>query len=149
MDKIEWSDAYLIGIESLDYQHKKLFDLVNLFFETAETSKFQNLVGPVLSGLLAYTKSHFVLEEAVMQEAGYPEFATHQAQHQWLRLQVEKASNRLNNNQTIDRAALANFLKEWLTEHIASEDKKIGCYIKRNPLCTTKHVAPLLKGSQQ
>ena len=40
MEKIEWSDAYLIGIERLDYQHKKLFGLVNLFFETMATTKF-------------------------------------------------------------------------------------------------------------
>ena len=30
MDRIEWDTSFSIGIDSIDHQHKKLFELVNL-----------------------------------------------------------------------------------------------------------------------
>jgi hemerythrin len=126
MDKVAWKDSYRIDIERIDRQHKKLFELANLFFEALESTKCQGLVVPVLLGLLSYTKVHFSEEEAVMKEINYPDFAAHQIEHQWLREQVETAMMHLNNNRTIDINAMAMFLKKWLTEHIQVEDKKIG-----------------------
>lgn len=35
----------------------------------------------LLEGLVEYTEVHFAYEERLMQQAGYPEFAAHKAQH--------------------------------------------------------------------
>lgn len=128
MGRIEWKDSYLIGIEHLDYQHKKLFELVNLFFETAETTQCQELVGPVLGGLLTYTKFHFSAEEEEMRELDYPDLASHRSQHRRLRDYVQLQIDRLNANQEIDRESLKDVLKKWLTEHIPIQDAKIGVF---------------------
>ncbi len=132
MGNIEWKESYSIGIEHLDYQHKKLFELVNLFFETAETTKCQELVGPVLLGVLAYTKFHFSAEEEEMRKLDFPELASHRAQHRRLREYIQLQIDRLNANREIDLESLKDFLKQWLTEHIPIDDAKIGVFTKQS-----------------
>lgn len=67
MDRIDWKDSYAISEAELDYQHQKLFELVNLFFETTGMTRCTQLIKPVFRGLITYTQNHFTAEEACMQ----------------------------------------------------------------------------------
>lgn len=42
----------------------------------------------MLNDLIAYTRTHFAAEEKLMQTNGYPDFASHKAQHGQLAKQV-------------------------------------------------------------
>ena len=33
MEKVEWQDAYCIGVEEVDLQHKKLLSIINEFYD--------------------------------------------------------------------------------------------------------------------
>lgn len=131
MDRIEWDTSFSIGIDSIDHQHKKLFELVNLFLEAMEVSKDNQFSQDILQGLMTYLKAHFAAEENEMQEMDYPLLAEHRLQHQQLRQRVEERMERWTAGHLVDLTAVAELLKNWLTQHIRIEDKQIGIWIEQ------------------
>lgn len=132
MEHIEWCESCRIGIDRIDAQHKRLFNLANIFFETLDSPKLADLIEAVLSGLLAYTKSHFADEEAVMEMSGYPQLHEHRRSHRRLTEDVEALNKRLQEGLPIDKNAVMVFLKDWLTRHVMQEDKQIGLWIQQS-----------------
>lgn len=130
MNDIQWQDTFEIGIPIIDKQHKKLFELVNLFFEAINTRHCRSLAEPVLRGLVRYTQSHFKAEEAEMEKIGFPDLQDHRRQHQHLTDKATTAMNAWQDGCAFDRTELAQFLRSWLIDHIQQEDQKIGTYLK-------------------
>jgi hemerythrin len=128
MERLEWDQGLLIGIEKIDAQHRKLFELANLFFESLAMTKGPDLGQSVLRGLVAYVRTHFADEEDAMRRMGYPELAAHLDQHKALTAHVYDLAKRWDDGQPIDTDALCRFLRQWLSEHIGIEDKKIGTF---------------------
>lgn len=128
MENIDWNDSYAIDIEHIDRQHQRLFNLVNLFFETLAMDTTAALIQPVLSGLATYVKTHFRDEEAEMQRLAYPALDEHRQKHQQLTAQVQTLCKQLQDGLPIDKPATAAFLKDWLISHVMQDDKKIGVY---------------------
>ena len=113
--RIDWSDKYSVGIESIDEQHKKLINLIN-----------------TLQTIVDYTKTHFIYEEWLMREYGYPDFEAHKAQHQKM---IDKVNDLLaayeKNPESAMKDAL-DFLKQWLIRHINGTDKQYSKYLLSN-----------------
>ena len=130
MEHIAWNDSYRIGIPHIDRQHQRLFNLVNLFFETLAMEKCAAMIEPVLGGLLTYARTHFREEEAEMQRLGYPALDEHRQKHAAMKRQVEKWIECINAGYQIDYVAVVLFLKEWLTNHVMQDDKAIGLYVQ-------------------
>lgn len=128
MDRIEWDNSFLIGIAVIDRQHQKLFELANLFFEAMDMSKDKQLSRHILQGLMTYVNVHFAAEEDEMRKMDYPRLAEHRAQHQELRQQVEERMAARAAGRPVDMADVADLLKQWLTQHIQVEDRKIGIF---------------------
>lgn len=131
MERIEWNDGYRIGIEHIDRQHQRLFKLVNLFFETLAMEKTDELIQPVLGGLITYTQTHFRDEETEMERLGYPDLDEHRQKHQLLTTQAAALYEQLRKAQPIDKTATAAFLKDWLTDHVLHDDKQIGVFLSQ------------------
>jgi hemerythrin len=81
----------------------------------------------VLSILEQYTALHFRTEEAVMQEAAYPEFESHVMLHRELTRKTKSIGQ--------DAAASRNenvalkFLRDWWLTHINVEDRKYAPFV--------------------
>ena len=78
MGGIKWSKELELGIPEIDEQHKKLIDLINLFYTEPEESK---KVERFLTELEDYINYHFSYEEAFMEKIGFPELPTHRKAH--------------------------------------------------------------------
>lgn len=76
-----------------------------------------------------YIKEHFANEEALMQRHSYPGYLDHKVKHTALTNQVLEYANRLKEGKTTAAVELIEFLKNWLTAHIKSIDKKYGPYL--------------------
>jgi hemerythrin len=80
--------------------------------------------------LTEYADDHFILEEAYMEAANYPDAPSHIKAHDTFR-------NRLNNmvaeqagyEDEAVRELLSLFLREWLTRHVMGVDKELEKYI--------------------
>ena len=127
--RVDWRDEYSVGIESIDRQHKKLINLINMLQTTVDYSTGEEFERECLAAVVEYTKTHFVYEEGLMSKYGYPEFEAHKAQHQ-------KMIDKVNDLQAAyeDRPEKAmkdalDFLKQWLIRHINGTDKQYSDFL--------------------
>lgn len=129
MALLTWSDRLSVGIREMDQQHKRLVELTNQLYDAMGVGKGDNVKSVVLNDLLTYTKVHFAAEERLMQKHAYPHFAGHKRLHDELSGQVFQLKERLQTGQMVASVTLANFLRDWLQNHITQEDRKYGQFI--------------------
>jgi hemerythrin-like metal-binding protein len=126
---LEWSEKMSVGDARIDGQHRTLVDLVNKLYEAMSGGKGDDVIGPTMTSLITYTKNHFAHEERFMQQIGYPQLEAHRQLHQNLTVKVQDMQSRIADGQRFSPVALAGFLKDWLTSHILSEDKKYTAFM--------------------
>ena len=127
--RIDWKDEYSVGIESIDEQHKKLIDLINTLQTIVDYSTGKEFEQECLAAVVDYTKTHFVYEEGLMSQYGYPDFEAHKAQHQKM---IDKVNDLLAAYEKDPESAMNDaleFLKQWLIRHINGTDKQYSEYL--------------------
>ena len=129
MALFEWGPRFMLGIQSIDDQHKKLVDYVNQLHDGMLQGKGNDLLGPVLDGLVGYTVNHFKYEEELFAKTGYAESAPHKVEHEKLVAQVADFHGKFKSGSATISVEIMNFLKTWLTQHILSSDKKYSSHL--------------------
>ncbi|UCC31090.1 MAG: hemerythrin domain-containing protein, partial [Phycisphaerales bacterium] len=99
MPFIEWKDAYNIGVERLDEDHRHLVDLVNELHAGITRNRDRGSFGGVvdelqtllhvLDELIDYAIDHCALEEECMLEHAYPGYADMRRAHGQLMSMVQ------------------------------------------------------------
>jgi hemerythrin len=134
--ELTWSDDYSVGVEEIDDQHKMLFELLNRLFLAAVKREDQQLTIEVLNSLLDYTKTHFGLEERLLEESGYQGLPGHREDH--LRF-IDKVNGIAQKFHVEDRSVtfeLINFLRNWLQNHIRQSDMEYAAHLARTGFAT-------------
>lgn len=80
---------------------------------------------------MAYTRTHFGHEEALMVAAGYPGVDAHRALHATLLAQATDMAMRIEFGDESGLLELAGFLNRWLIEHIQGQDCRFGAFAAR------------------
>jgi hemerythrin-like metal-binding protein len=127
--RVDWKDEYSVGIESIDQQHKKLINLINMLQTSVDYSTGEAFEQECLAAVVDYTKIHFVYEEGLMSKYGYPDFEAHKAQHQKM---IDKVEELLAEYEKDPESAMKNaldFLKQWLIKHINGTDKQYSEFL--------------------
>ncbi len=130
MAKLNWDEQYLVGINFMDDQHKKLIQLMVDLWDSIENGKGRSVISPVLQNLLDYTRTHFVEEERSMIEHRYPEYDSHKTDHDRFVDEVMNAAKDYVEKRAVPTQKILHFLAHWLIEHIMVYDKKLGLYLK-------------------
>lgn len=126
---IEWKDDYNIGVDAIDDQHRKLFEIAGramaLLKNEMLTDKFDKIV-EILEELKEYTVYHFRTEEEYMQSIKYKRFLSQKAAHDEFIQRLEKIDlEHLDDQQDEYLMDILNGLVEWISEHILGQDKLI------------------------
>jgi hemerythrin-like metal-binding protein len=122
---ILWRDSMKVGDPELDAEHKKFIALLNLIERGLE----QDDVSPaneIYEELLVYVEEHLPAEEAYMERVGYPGLEDHKRLHEdfaynfyvmlgRFRASFDDAERRTH------VVKLAEFVREWLIDHILKE----------------------------
>jgi hemerythrin len=124
-----WNKEYSVDVQSIDKQHKKLFDMINELHDAMVAGKGSLLAPGIVKRLAAYTREHFTSEEGLMKLASYPDFASHKAEHDKLNDEVAKMVKSLADETVVLTMDLQEFLRSWLMTHIAQRDKKYSLYL--------------------
>ena len=121
---IKWNKSYSVGIEEIDKQHKKFFEIINklYYLDDDDNNKFKKIV----EELYDYTIYHFKSEEEYLQKAGYPHLKEHQNVHQNF---VKKIKELKELDKIPDDIDLFEFASEWLIDHILNTDQKYAFWI--------------------
>lgn len=119
---MEWRPEYSVGIETIDDQHRVLLGLLNQLHEALQNGRAEVEIHEVLDALTDYTRTHFLVEEAIMEVVAYSQFEEHKAQHRKLLQQVRDFRGRVRRREAGTAEELLEFLKQWLIQHILKED---------------------------
>jgi len=129
MALIQWNDDYSVKVRQFDDQHKKLIGIVNQLHDAMKAGKGCQVVGDILTSLVAYTQAHFADEERLMQHHGYPGFVSHKKAHTQLVDQVRNFQRQAETDKNVITLGVMVFLKDWLVQHIQGEDVKYGPFM--------------------
>lgn len=128
----EMKDEYLTGIEQIDNEHRRLFEIAEETWQLKNDEfipdKYDQ-IRALFEELKEYTQMHFAHEEAYMESIGYKKLFTQKVQHQafmqWLDEQELDGVNDEYENQDQVISDILNYLTDWLVHHILDTDKQI------------------------
>lgn len=114
---IEWKAEYEIGIQSADYEHRKLVELVNELHDQALNATSPEAAAEALSKIVSHFTAHFSVEEAAMRETGYPGFEGHRRDHEVLVENINARLDGLARGEAMTKE-LAEDIELWLVQHL-------------------------------
>jgi len=125
---MQWNINFATGIKSIDEEHHEIVKMITKLQDSLDDGLVTHQLGMVLKDLVNYTKYHFSSEENFMSQIHFPGLEIHIKFHKELTENIIKILLNLKEGKTITSIDLIEFLKNWLTNHIINEDKKIGIY---------------------
>jgi len=131
MAQFSWTDELYTGSNLIDGDHRKLIDLVDAFFEAMEGGQGNGRMCKAMGDLVAYTGEHFGREEAEMERIQYVAALAHRGEHAKLLRQLAGLKEMLDAGGKINIPAVADFLDQWLRNHILTADMKLAAALKK------------------
>jgi len=131
-----WDKELELGNDLIDTQHRMLYLLAQKLDITIKSKETQHTVQRVVLEVKKYIEFHFVSEENLMLEIGYPEIEQHMLIHSELLRELDVALIQINKHST-QPADLLSYLGKWLHAHVLHDDLKIAEhleYSKQRPI---------------
>ncbi|MBF0625544.1 MAG: hemerythrin family protein [Magnetococcales bacterium] len=91
--------------------------------------QWQDLDG-LIARLADYTQSHFMAEESLMKQYGYPDLEPHRLEHQELVAQLLAFQQRIQDRSPAPAGKMRRWLLEWLLHHVNRLDAAYGVFFK-------------------
>jgi hemerythrin len=130
MAQFFWTDDLCTGSGWIDVEHRKLAELVNALFHSMQSSRGGSRVAKAMGELIGYAQEHFAREDAEMERVRYVAAHAHQAEHAKLLKQLTELKAMLDAGGSMNTPAVADFLTEWLRDHILTADRKLAATLK-------------------
>lgn len=130
---VKWSEELSVGVDTIDAQHKELFDVSNALLEEVAKGHGLGEVTKMIAFLEGYVESHFSMEETYMKRYSYPEYPQHKIEHtsfigDFYDLRQELDNEGVTAELTVK---LADRVSDWLANHIGKMDKALGAFLKK------------------
>jgi hemerythrin len=108
-----WDESYETGNPTIDLQHRRLLGLVDALEEAERASAGAAVISRLVERVMESTVSHFLTEESLMAQVGYPQRDQDEmiAQHRSV-------------------LPLGSFRTEWLTAHEFGLDERLADFIR-------------------
>lgn len=124
---ITWKDEYRLGIEKIDEQHAKLFEIAGRAYELMKDhfsiDKYDQVVA-ILEELKDYAIYHFKTEEAYMQSIGYRKFLSHKVSHDdFVQKVADTDLRKVDENPEQYLLEVLDFIVSWIDHHILGQDR--------------------------
>jgi hemerythrin len=139
-----WRDAWLLGIDALDADHREMVRLLNELFGCEEASparaapvahdgSHKNRLLSRLDAVLIHLRSHFQCEETFLTAIGYPRLEQHRREHaiEMAELVDLQRSIIATDAHCLSEAA-AEGIKRWFFNHVIAEDREYAEFYLRN-----------------
>ncbi len=148
---IHWDDRFLIGNALIDAEHRMLVFLFRKLDLAIKSGELEDSIRKILVEVRKFSEFHFISEENLMREIGYPRLHEHEHLHSQLLSQLDVLIARLGRRKEFPDEILY-FLNTWLMAHIGKEDKPISQHIlttSHSPLGATAYAEyfPVLQES--
>ena len=123
MVHLSWNDGYSVGNAELDRQHSNLLRMISRLGRAVKSSssEINSELHEILNDLTQYVYMHFEHEERILLQVQYDKFDEHRKMHASYE-EIVAGFNLKALTSEIDGVELYDFLKEWLVNHILTED---------------------------
>ena len=126
MEHIIWSDDLSVGVDEMDYQHKRLVGMINRLVDLASLTRTDQSVIKaaylrVLSDMVQYATVHFDTEERYLKAIGYADFDNHLEEHKSFTRKASELEQK-GAQGDLDIAGTSEYLQKWLSGHILHTD---------------------------
>lgn len=127
-----WKESYRLGVDNIDEQHKKLFEITGELIHEIEGEQRPEVYKQIIDFLQEYVVFHFRDEEAYFSSLGFEDEAKHKKQHHDLAQEVERHASlvKASNYGPHFVKKVAGMLTAWLIYHVLNEDLKYLGQIK-------------------
>ncbi|WP_160685586.1 bacteriohemerythrin [Clostridium sp. C2-6-12] len=131
---MNWDNNLSTGINSIDNQHKELFDRINQLLSAMKEGKAKDEIMKTLDFLEEYVIKHFTEEEMIQRKNNYPKYNMQHEQHEQFKSELKKLRETFDSKGTSALLVL-NVQKEmsnWWRSHITGMDKDLGQFLMTN-----------------
>jgi hemerythrin len=125
MTLITWKDEYSVGVPDVDHEHQKLIALINDLHDAMSGGDSDVTVMDFLGEIYANVSAHFALEEKIMRERKYDQYAEHKADHEVLLDELRDIMDDYEENAYFSDDVFANALEGWFTTHFSTRDARL------------------------
>jgi hemerythrin len=122
MTKLVWLDEYRIGDDTIDQQHKYLFDLANQIVDPFNDAQ---KIHHNLKMLYHYVIEHFKVEESFMRQCNYPDYKKHIKEHDEIARKLSEISMSVITGET-SSSDVAEVIHRWQSEHFLEKDLSLA-----------------------
>jgi len=134
MALMQWNDSLSVNVGMIDKQHQKLVGMINELNDAMRQGKGKDILGKTLNELVAYTGTHFKLEEKYFDQFGYSEADSHKKGHLDFVAKVYEFKDGFEKGKLGLSISVMDFLSDWLRNHIKGVDKKYGPFFNEKGL---------------
>ncbi|MGD0348031.1 MAG: hemerythrin family protein [Terracidiphilus sp.] len=118
-----------LGISMIDRDHREISELLlEINFNAARDEDADRKIRR-LRDLARVTRSHFLLEEAMMTATNYPGLAVHRMRHAWMLEEIRRLVEYWGKEQNALMREPMGLLWESHIEHVESEDRAYGLWL--------------------
>jgi hemerythrin-like metal-binding protein len=130
MSFIQWNDSMSVGIDEIDTQHMQLVSLINDLYSAMSKGQGKEQLNEIFNELFDYAKTHFFAEEKLMFVHGYQGYDQHKDEHKKFVEDIKKYKGKFEGGDSKASIEVANFLKDWLINHIMKTDQQYAPYLR-------------------
>jgi len=122
---LNWKAEFSVGIDSVDFEHQEMIELINALYTELSDSKDVATIEGFLGEIHATIAAHFALEEHVMKRSGYAEYEAHKNDHEELLDQIRDLMDEFDGGPEAAIEALRTQLGDWFEGHFATFDARL------------------------
>ncbi|KAA3609318.1 MAG: hypothetical protein DWQ05_22765 [Calditrichaeota bacterium] len=130
---LQWHSMYETGVQDIDIQHKRLFEMINGFDKSISDKSAEGMIDEFLTFLGEYIKTHFAFEEQCMAELICPVAEKNANAHQKFLVTYMNYYNRFKDEGYSEQLAreLHKTAEAWLVKHICGIDVHLKFCVKK------------------
>jgi hemerythrin-like metal-binding protein len=124
---IVWKNEYNLGIPIIDEHHRGIVSTINSLHFGMVNNYVEEMLNPIINMMYDYTRIHFNIEEAFLEQIDFPTAKAHHELHLELTSKLNVEGRRSSWGK--DPYEFLDFLKKWWIDHICGEDLLFRNYL--------------------
>lgn len=132
MPLLHWGSEFQLGVPSIDDEHQKIFEDINVLYDLMQNNGDQPLPQGQMLDILHLMEHHFIHEEDLFAQTVYPDRFNHTKEHERFRKETEVLLDRAVEGGAEASRNVLNYLVTWLTKHLLDEDRKYASHLMSN-----------------
>ena len=129
MSFAEWNKLLSVGNKEVDGHHQHLIMMLNQLYEQINSGNVTISAENMVNELADYATYHFTAEERLMRIYKYPHMDSHVKEHLDFINKINEYQKTLVSGKKVLFLDVVIFLKDWLFNHITTNDIKMGQFL--------------------